>query len=70
MPIVPVGSHSVYYEEYGAGHPLVLIAGLSHSRLVYWKQIEQFSCGYRVITSDNLTGNYRLHSGNLQANWY
>jgi 3-oxoadipate enol-lactonase len=53
MPVVPVGSHSVYYEEYGAGHPLVLIAGLSHSRLVWWKQIEQLSSRYRVITPDN-----------------
>ena len=53
MPVVPVGSHSVYYEEYGAGHPLVLIAGLSHSRLVWWKQIEQLSRRYRVITPDN-----------------
>lgn len=53
MPAVQVGDHRVYYEEYGTGNPLVLVAGLSHSRLVWWKQIEPLSRRYRVIALDN-----------------
>jgi 3-oxoadipate enol-lactonase len=53
MPIISVGTHRVFYEEYGTGHPLVLVAGLSHSRLVWWKQIRPLANRYRVITLDN-----------------
>jgi 3-oxoadipate enol-lactonase len=53
MPTLQVGSHSVYYDEYGAGHPLLLIPGLSNSRFSWWKQIEPLSQKYRVINMDN-----------------
>jgi len=53
MPSVRVGSHRVYYEEHGAGHPLLLIPGLGNSRFNWWKQIEPLSGKYRVINMDN-----------------
>ncbi len=53
MPITQAGSHSVYYDEYGEGRPLLLIPGLSNSRLVWWKQIEPLAQKYRVINMDN-----------------
>lgn len=53
MPTTQVGLHTVYYDDYGAGHPLILISGLGSTRLGWWKQIEPFSKKFRVITPDN-----------------
>ncbi len=53
MPTTQVGSHTVYYDEYGAGHPLLLLTGLGASRLGWWKQIEPLAKKYRVINMDN-----------------
>jgi 3-oxoadipate enol-lactonase len=53
MPYTNVGSQTICYEEHGSGHPLLLIPGLSNSRLTWWKQTEEFSKKYRVIEMDN-----------------
>jgi len=53
MPTIQAGSQRIYYDENGAGHPLVLIPGLSNSRLTWWKQIEPLSKKYHVISMDN-----------------
>ena len=53
MPTTQIGAQTIYYDEYGAGHPLILIPGLGGSRLGWSKQIEPFSCKYRVINLDN-----------------
>jgi 3-oxoadipate enol-lactonase len=53
MPTTQVGSHTVYYDEHGSGHPLVLLSGLGSTRLGWWKQIGPFSARYRVINMDN-----------------
>ena len=53
MPITQVGLHSIYYDDYGAGHPLLLIPGLGTSRFIWWKQIEIISRKYRLINMDN-----------------
>ena len=53
MPTTQVRSHHVYYDEHGAGHPLLLIPGLGNSRFSWWKQIEPLSSKYRVINMDN-----------------
>lgn len=53
MPTTQVGSHTVYYDEFGAGHPLILINGLGSTRQGWWKQIEPFSKKFRVINLDN-----------------
>ena len=53
MPITQVGSYTVYYDEFGSGHPLILVSGLSRSRLIWWKQLEPFARKFRVINMDN-----------------
>jgi pimeloyl-ACP methyl ester carboxylesterase len=53
MPSTHVGSLTIYYEEHGSGHPVLLIPGLSNSRLIWWKQTGDFSKKYRVIEMDN-----------------
>lgn len=53
MATIQVGSHTVYYDESGMGHPLILISGLGRSRLSWWKQIEPFAKKFRVINMDN-----------------
>ncbi len=53
MPTTHVGTHTVYYDEYGAGHPLLLLTGLGSNRLGWWKQIEPLSKKYRVINMDH-----------------
>jgi 3-oxoadipate enol-lactonase len=53
MPTTQVGSHTVYYDDYGAGHPVLFMSGLGSTRLGWWKQIKPFSSKYRVINMDN-----------------
>lgn len=53
MATTQVGSHTVYYDECGTGHPVLFINGLGSTRLGWWKQIEPFSMKYRVINMDN-----------------
>ena len=53
MPTTQVGSHTVYYDDYGAGHPVLFMSGLGSTRLGWWKQIEPFAAKFRVINMDN-----------------
>jgi pimeloyl-ACP methyl ester carboxylesterase len=53
MPTTQVGSQTIYYDDLGAGHPLVLLTGGGASRLNWWKQINPFAAKYRVINMDN-----------------
>lgn len=53
MNTTQVGSHTVAYDERGAGHPVLFMSGLSSTRLAWWKQIDIFSQKYRVINMDN-----------------
>jgi len=53
MPTTQVGSHTVFYDDCGAGHPVLLISGLGSTRQGWWKQIEPLSVRYRVINMDN-----------------
>ncbi len=41
------------YEERGNGHPVILLAGLGASRLIWWKQVKSLSREFRVISVDN-----------------
>jgi 3-oxoadipate enol-lactonase len=64
MPTIQAGSQRIYYDENGAGHPLLLIPGFSNSRLTWWKQIDPLSKKYRVISIDNRdVGDSGLGSG-------
>jgi len=53
MPTTQVGWHAIYYDEYGAGQPVLLLAGLGASRLSWGKQIAPFSDKFRAINMDN-----------------
>ena len=53
MPAVRVGDISIYYEEYGKGEPLLLIAGWGTDLSCWLPQIPEFSTKYRVIAFDN-----------------
>ncbi len=53
MATTQVGSHTVYYDDSGAGHPLLFLSGLGSSRLGWWKQLEVFARKFRVINMDN-----------------
>ena len=39
MPTTQVGSHTVYYDEYGAGHPVLFLTGLGGTRLGWRKPV-------------------------------
>lgn len=53
MPTIQINAQSIYFEEYGNGEPLVLIAGLGASCNMWWKQIEPLSEKFRVVIFDN-----------------
>lgn len=53
MPIVKVNDINMYYEAYGEGAPLVLIAGLGTDLLIYEPIIRKLSQKYQVIAFDN-----------------
>ena len=53
MPTVRVGDINIYYEDYGKGEPLLLIAGWGTDLSCWLSQIPEFSTKYRVIAFDN-----------------
>lgn len=53
MPSLKMADHTIYYEVYGQGQPLVLISGLGTSRLSWWKQIVPLSAQFQLIAFDN-----------------
>lgn len=53
MPTTNVGSHTVYFDDIGAGHPVLFLSGLGGTRMGWWKQIEPFSRKFHVINMDN-----------------
>lgn len=53
MAILQRGTYSTYYEDTGAGEPLVLICGLSADLQVWRFQVPELSKRYRVICFDN-----------------
>jgi len=52
MPMIMANHINLYYEEHGAGEPLVFIHGLGSSTRDWEFQISKFSRSYRVITFD------------------
>ncbi len=53
MPTTQVGLHTVFYDDSGAGQPVLFMSGLGSTRLGWRKQIEPFSRKFRVINMDN-----------------
>lgn len=58
MPVFQTKQTRIYYEEHGAGHPILLLApGGLHSSIPYWERgawnpVKELSAVYRVITMD------------------
>lgn len=53
MPKAQLDDGEIYYEEYGSGFPVMMVAGLGGVG-AYWKpQIEPFSEHFRVIIHDH-----------------
>ena len=53
MSTAAVGSLELYYEEHGAGEPLLLIMGLAADSTAWMFQIPEFAANYRTIVFDN-----------------
>ncbi len=53
MPIAQSNGIELYYEEHGAGEPLLLIMGLGADSLAWMFQREAFAERYRTIVFDN-----------------
>ncbi|MDX6692581.1 MAG: hypothetical protein QOF02_184 [Blastocatellia bacterium] len=52
MPKIRTGEIELYYEEHGAGVPLVLIPGFSNGLWIWFKQIPALAQKFRVIVFD------------------
>lgn len=53
MPFAPIQDGQLYYEEYGEGPPLLLVAGLGGVGSYWRPQLEAFIPHYRVIIHDH-----------------
>ena len=53
MALASVGDVELFYQEYGAGTPVVLIHGLAGDSSAWQAQIERLQPNYRVIALDN-----------------
>jgi pimeloyl-ACP methyl ester carboxylesterase len=53
MPKTHANGIDIYYETYGAGEPLVLIAGLGYSSWMWHKMIPGLAQHFQVIAFDN-----------------
>lgn len=61
MPWIQVGASDIYYQEAGAGQPLVLLHGMSSCGEAWFQQFEAFAPYLRVIAYDSVNHG---HSGN------
>jgi 3-oxoadipate enol-lactonase len=53
VPTVQVNGIAVYYEQFGAGTPLVLIGGLGADLTLFAGLARAFAEHHRVVTFDN-----------------
>lgn len=52
MPKVQVGNVGLYYEEHGAGEPLLLVPGFGTGLWIWYRQIPSLAEHFRVIAFD------------------
>lgn len=52
MPVAQINNIALYYESHGEGEPLVLIPGFASGIWIWFKQIEELSKNFRVISFD------------------
>jgi aminoacrylate hydrolase len=62
MPTVSIGDAEIYYEEAGAGEPLLLVPGLSGQGSFWGPQVEAFKGDFRVIVHDHRGAGRSTHS--------
>jgi 3-oxoadipate enol-lactonase len=53
MPTAHVNGQTIYYEDHGAGDPLLLVPGLAMDTLAWALQVPAFSASHRTILFDN-----------------
>lgn len=53
MPTIKANSINIYYETYGQGEPLMLIAGFSGDHTAWQNIIDAYAAHYQVIVFDN-----------------
>jgi len=53
MPFAKINNFSIYYDIYGAGEPLVLIAGLGSDSMSWFNVIDDLAKNYKLIVFDN-----------------
>lgn len=54
MPTIKFKTYSLYYEEYGNGQPLILIAGLASDSQSWLPVIDRLAEHFRVFVFDNI----------------
>jgi aminoacrylate hydrolase len=52
MPLIPVEDGEIYYEEHGAGAPLMMVAGLGGVGAYWTPNLAAFAAQFRVILHD------------------
>jgi pimeloyl-ACP methyl ester carboxylesterase len=52
MPKIQVGNVGLYYEEHGAGEPLLLVPGFGTGLWIWYRQISSLAEHFRVIAFD------------------
>ena len=53
MPVANIGSHSLYYEIIGQGHPLVMIRGVGSNTDHWYEQVPALSQKFQLLVFDN-----------------
>jgi pimeloyl-ACP methyl ester carboxylesterase len=53
MPFVHANGQRLFYEERGAGEPLLLVMGIGGDHLAWALQVREFARGFRTISFDN-----------------
>lgn len=62
MPKAKIGDAEIYYEEHGAGEPLMLVSGLGGAA-AYWKpNLPALAAKYRVVVHDHRGAGQSTHS--------
>jgi pimeloyl-ACP methyl ester carboxylesterase len=67
MPWAQVNASDLYYQEAGAGQPLVLLHGMSSCAEAWFQQFEAFAPYFRVIAYDSVNHGHSANSPRDQA---
>ncbi len=62
MPWIEVGETDIYYQEEGAGQPLVFLHGMSSCGEAWWQQFAHFRDRFRCIAYDSVNHGHSSNS--------